>query len=69
LKPIPLDKSGLATKDEISAFTCSANRPDVGGLAARHGGARGGLPMRTMTELQTPEFIGRSLRAWMDALV
>jgi hypothetical protein len=59
VKPIPLDKSGLATKDEISGFTFSANRPDVGGLAARHARIDGGLPKRTMTELQSREFIGR----------
>lgn len=69
VKPIPLDNSGLATKDEISAFKCSANRPDVGGLAARHARIDGGLPKRTMTELQAHEFIGRLMRAWMDALV
>jgi hypothetical protein len=69
VKPIPLDNSGLATKDEISAFKCSANRPDVGGLAARHARIDGGLPKRTMTELQAHEFIGRPMRAWMDALV
>jgi hypothetical protein len=69
VSPIPLDKSGLATKEEISAFTCSANRPDVGGLAARHARIAGGLPKRTMTELQAHEFIGRLMRAWMDALV
>jgi hypothetical protein len=69
VKPIALDKSGLATKDEISAFTCSANRPDVGGLAVRHARIDGGLPKRTMTSLQAREFIGRLLRAWMDALV
>jgi hypothetical protein len=63
------DKSRLATKDEISAFTCSANRPDVGGLGARHARINGGLPKQTMTELQAREFIGRLLCAWMDALV
>jgi hypothetical protein len=50
VKPIALDKSGLATKDEISAFTSSANRPDVGGLSARHARVDGGPPKRTMTE-------------------
>jgi hypothetical protein len=68
VKPIALDKSGLATKDEISAFTGSANWPEIGGLGARHARMGGGLPERTMTEPQAREFIGRLLRAWMDAL-
>jgi hypothetical protein len=51
------------------AFTSSANRPDVGGLSARHARVDGGPPKRTMTELQARDFIGRLLRAWMDALV
>jgi hypothetical protein len=68
VKPIALDKSGLATKDEISAFTGSANWPEIGGLGARHARMAGGLPKRTMTEPQAREFIGRLLRAWMDAL-
>jgi len=69
MKPVSLEKSGLATKDEISAFTGSANRPDVSGLGARHARLDGGPPRRTMTELQAREFIGRLLRAWMDTLV
>ena len=69
VKPVALEKSGLATKDEISAFTGSANRPDVGGLGARHARMDGRLPKRTMTELQAREFIGGLMRAWMDALV
>jgi hypothetical protein len=68
VKPVALDKSGLATKDELNAFTGSANRPDVGGLGARHARIDGDPPKRTMTELQAREFIGRLLRAWMDAL-
>jgi hypothetical protein len=68
VKPIALDKAGLATKDEISAFTGSANWPEIGGLGARHARMGGGLPKRMMTEPQAREFIGRLLRAWMDAL-
>jgi hypothetical protein len=68
VKPIALDKSGLATKDEIRAFTGSADRPDVSGIGARHARMGGGPPKRTMTELQAREFIGRLLRAWMDTL-
>jgi hypothetical protein len=68
VKPVALDKSGLATKDEIRAFTGSADRPDVSGIGARHARMGGGPPKRTMTELQAREFIGRLLRAWMDTL-
>jgi hypothetical protein len=68
MKPVALDKSGLATKDEIRAFTGSADRPDVSGIGARHARMGGGPPKRTMTELQAREFIGRLLRAWMDTL-
>jgi hypothetical protein len=66
--PGGLRKSGLATKAEISAFTVSADRPDIGGPGARRARMRGGRPKRTMTELQAREFIGRLLRAWMDTL-
>jgi hypothetical protein len=68
MKPVALDKSGLATKDEIRAFTGSTDRPDVSGIGARHARMGGGPPKRTMTELQAREFIGRLLRAWMDTL-
>jgi hypothetical protein len=38
VKPTKLEQSGLATRDEISAFTASANRPDVSGrMPVTHG--------------------------------
>ena len=68
LKPTPLDRSGLATKDEISAFTGSANRPDVSGADARHARMSGPPPKRQMTIGQAREFIGQLARAWMESL-
>ncbi|MEU2661201.1 hypothetical protein [Micromonospora sp. NPDC007220] len=68
VKPTPLDRSGLATKDEISAFTCSANRPDVSGPDARHARMRGGPPQRQMALREGRDFISRLAKAWMESL-
>lgn len=60
-KPIALDRSGLANKDEISAFTGSANWPESVASALGTRGMRGVPPKRTMTEPQAREFIRRPL--------
>jgi hypothetical protein len=63
-----LCQSGLATKDEISAFTASANRPDISGDGARHARMAGGPPKRTMPIEQARQFISNLVRMWMDTL-
>jgi hypothetical protein len=68
VKPTPLDRSGLATRDEISAFTGSANRPDVSGPDARHARMGGGPPQRQMSLGEARDFISRLAKAWMDTL-
>ena len=68
VNPTGLERSGLATKDEISAFTASANRPDVSGQAARHARMGGAPPKRIMSELEGRRFIADLVRAWMDTL-
>lgn len=44
--------NGWATTADINAFTASANRPDVSGIAARHARQPGLPPNRTMNESQ-----------------
>jgi hypothetical protein len=55
------------TKTEVSAFTGSANRPDVSGEGARHARFPGAAPKHTMTLEQGQQFILRLLRHWMDS--
>jgi len=68
VKPVKLDQTGLATRDDISAFTASANRPDVSGEGARHARLDGSLPKRTMPIGQARQFISDLVRRWMDTL-
>ncbi|WP_326561397.1 hypothetical protein [Micromonospora sp. NBC_01796] len=69
VRPTKLEKSGLATKAELKAFTGSANRPDVSGADARHARPDGALPpTRTMTLPQGRQFIGDLVCAWLDSL-
>jgi len=49
---VEADAGGLdafATKNEISAFSASANNPDVSGEAARHARHKGSAPRHSMT--------------------
>lgn len=57
------------SKAEISAFTGSANRPDVSGDSARHARTSGRAPARTMTLTEGQEFIRNIVIAWLDSLV
>ncbi len=68
MKPASPEKLGLATKDEIRAFTGSANRPDVSGPDARHARVSGGPPQQQMTIAEARSFISRLTKAWTDAL-
>jgi hypothetical protein len=66
VKPLKLDQSGLAGKEDISAFTASANRPDVSGAGARHARIDGGPPKRTMTLNRGRQFVSDLVRAWLE---
>ncbi len=60
---------GWTTRAEISAFTGSANRPDVSGDGARHARATGDTPpKRTMGLSEGQAFIRKLARVWMDSL-
>jgi hypothetical protein len=63
-----LDKKGWVTSAEISAFTASANRPDVSGAQARHARMPGGRPKGTMTLVEARQMIGVLVTAWLDSL-
>jgi hypothetical protein len=65
---IGLVNAGWVTKDDLSAFTASANRPDVTGPDARHARMSGGPPKRTMQIAEARDFIGRLLTTWLDSL-
>ncbi|NEB01227.1 hypothetical protein [Streptomyces sp. SID13726] len=54
---------------DLSAFTASANRPDVSGSEARHARATGtGLPKRTMTLAEGEAFVRSLVLAWWNYL-
>lgn len=63
-----LDKKGWVTSAELSAFTASANRPDVSGAQARHARMHGGPPKRTMTLMEARQMISVLATAWLDSL-
>ncbi|WP_203708465.1 hypothetical protein [Asanoa iriomotensis] len=67
VKPADLAAVGLATKDELSAFGASANRPDVSGQDARHSRMSGPHPKRTMTIGEGRAFVGALMTAWIDS--
>ncbi|MBM7784901.1 hypothetical protein [Tenggerimyces flavus] len=51
-----------------SAFTASANRPDVSGSRARHARMGGSPPKHSMTEGEGRDFVSRLVTAWLDSL-
>lgn len=53
---------------DASAFTASANRPDVSQSEARHARVSGKPPKRTMTLAQGEDFTRRLVVAWLDSL-
>jgi hypothetical protein len=63
-----LEKKGWVTSAEISAFTASANRPDVSGAQARHARMPGGRPKGTMTLIEARQMISILVTAWLDSL-
>lgn len=59
---------GWVTKDQISAFTASANRKEVSGDLARHARWKGDSPKRTMTLVEARQLIGSVVIGWLDWL-
>jgi hypothetical protein len=59
---------GWVTRDQISAFTGSANRSEVSGDLARHARLKGDPPKRTMTLVEARQLIGSVVIAWLDWL-
>jgi hypothetical protein len=68
VRPATIEDQGWATKQELSTFTGSANRPDVSGADARHACMSGGPPVRTTSLQQARQFIGDLLVSWIGAL-
>ncbi|MFC4504085.1 MULTISPECIES: hypothetical protein [Streptomyces] len=56
-------------ESDISAFTGSANRPDVSGSEARHARVAGASPKRTMTLAEGEAFVRKLVVAWWDSLI
>lgn len=57
-----------ASRQDIGAFTVSANSPQVSGEAARHARLNDGVPKRTMSLDEGRSFINRLVLAWLDDL-
>lgn len=68
IKPKKIHKLGWATKSDDSAFTGSANRPDVSGRAARHARLPGLPPKRTMTLAEGRSYVSGLVTKWLDSL-
>jgi hypothetical protein len=68
IKPASIEDKGWATKQELSTFTGSANRPDVSGADARHARMSGGPPARTMSIQQARNFVGNLVVRWINDL-
>jgi hypothetical protein len=61
--------AGWITSDELSAFTASANRPDVSGDDARHARMGGSGPNKTMSLPTARERILHLVADWMESRV
>jgi hypothetical protein len=59
---------GWVSKDQISTFTASANRREVGGDLARHARLKGSAPKRTMTLVEGRQLILGLVARWLDWL-
>jgi hypothetical protein len=68
VKPNTLEKSGLVTANDLSAFSASANRPDVSGTDARHARMSGGPPKHHMSLAEGRQFVSGLVGAWIDSL-
>lgn len=61
--------TGWTTKEQLSAFTGSADHHMVSGIhEARHARQSGGPPKKTMTPAEARQFIRDLARRWLDSL-
>jgi hypothetical protein len=63
-----LINTGWVSKEDLSAFTGSADRPDVSGDAARHARMPGDPPKRTMSIEDARLMIAVLVRRWLESL-
>lgn len=68
VRPTKLDQTGLVDPGDLTAFTASANRPDVSGAGARHARMPGLPPRLTMTLDEGRQFVSALVVAWIDSL-
>lgn len=68
-RPRRITDLGWWTKAEESAFTGSANRPDVSGLEARHARVSGETPRSSVSLVEGRAQISRLVMSWIDSLV
>jgi hypothetical protein len=59
---------GWVTRNQVSAFTASANRREVSGELARHARLKGDPPKGTMTLVEARQLIGSLVITWLDWL-
>ena len=62
-----IEEKGWATRDEISAFTAAANRPDVSGDEARHARMGGTPPKRAFTIDESRSFVLTLVQRWLES--
>lgn len=65
IRPAKVTSLGWVTTNDESAFTASANRPDISGQRARHARMPGHRPRRTMSERAGRQFISGLVAAWL----
>jgi len=60
--------AGWATNAQLSAFTASANRPDVSGDGARHARLPGGPPKKVLALADARQLVQHLVKSWLDAM-
>ena len=60
--------TGWITKEELSAFTGTANHPHTSGPDGRHARGPGGTPTKTMTIEESRRVIRDLANRWLDSL-
>ena len=68
IRPDTIVGLGWATETEKSAFTASANRPDVSGTDARHARISGAPPTHQMSLAEGRSFISNLVTKWLGSL-
>jgi hypothetical protein len=65
---VALNAKNWVAPADLRAFTASANRPDVSGLAARHARVSGAMPRHSISLDEARALITKLVRAWIDSL-